>query len=258
MQKLNEPLKKFKTTFGYATPQEATWTCDTCGEIQPRYLSAISRYMRGMCACERAKIEAERQAERLAYVRAVEQETRRYTYGWLGQRWSDEALATKTFANFDVLRQPQAYEAILSFADIMAGTLVLYGSYGTGKTHLLAALCQEMKAREKKARFTTAPKLFASIQWHIGRNEDYTGLIQKAIETPLLVIDDVDKAKWSEFREETYFEIIDSRVNAHRPIAISTNKLDDLASYVGGACASRLAIGQLAVEMNGTDYRKEM
>ena len=258
MEKISEPIKKFKQTFGYATPQEAIWTCDTCGEVQPRYLTAIDRYMRGSCACQRAEIEAERERERMARYRAMEVKSRQYTYAWLGPRWSDEALASKTLANFDVLRQPRAYEAVLAFADLMQGTLVLYGSYGTGKTHLLAALCQEMKEREKSARFTTAPKLFAAIQYHIGQNQDYTVLIQKAIEAPLLVIDDVDKAKWSEFREEVYFEIIDSRVNAHKPIAISTNKLDDLASYVGGACASRLAIGQLAVEMNGVDYRKEM
>ncbi|HZU00869.1 MAG TPA: ATP-binding protein [Ktedonobacteraceae bacterium] len=258
MEHLTKTLNKARKGFGFATPEEAVWTCETCGEVQPRFLSSINRYMRGTCACERARIEQEREQERLARYKAMEAENRRYTYGWLGSRWSDEDLAAKTFANFDVLKQPRAYEAVMAFADIMKGTLVLYGPYGTGKTHMLAALCQEMKSREVRTRFTTSPKLFAAIQFCIGHDEDYTNLIQKAIQTPLLVIDDVDKAKWTEFREEIYFEIIDSRVNADKPIALSTNRLDDLEKYVGGACKSRLQIGQIAVEMTGDDYRKEL
>lgn len=251
-------VPKVKHKFGFATPQEATWTCEKCGEVQPRYLSAIDRYMRAMCVCQRAEIERQRAEEEMQKKRAEAEARIRYTYGWLGSRWSDEALAQKSFTNFEVLRQIKAYEATLAFADIMEGCLILYGSYGTGKTHLLAALCQEMTKRGRSCRFTTAPKLFSAIQFCIGRNEEYTHLIQKAIEAPFLVLDDVDKAKWTEFREEVYFEIIDSRVNAGRPLALSTNRLDDLESYVGGACASRLSIGRIAIEMVGDDYRREM
>jgi DNA replication protein DnaC len=72
------------------------------------------------------------------------------------------------------------------------------------------------------------------------------------------VIDDVEKAKHSEFTEEVYFEIVDERTKAGRPIAISTNRLGDLEQYVGGAVCSRLSIGQIAVEMMGADYRLEL
>jgi DNA replication protein DnaC len=78
------------------------------------------------------------------------------------------------------------------------------------------------------------------------------------MKTNLLVIYDLDKAKHSEFREEIYFEIIDERVKAGRPIAISTNRLDAIEDYVGGAVCSRLKIGQIPVEMRGVDYRENM
>jgi len=243
---------------GYVTPEEATWTCETCGIVQPRLITAINRYMRGACACQRAEQERIRASQEQFKQRQEVAEYRRATYGWLGSRWSDEGLADKTFATFAVLRQSAAYEAVLAFLDVLSGALILYGPYGTGKTHLLAALCQEAHTRGVRARFTTAPKLFSAIQARIKADEDYTDLISKAIAVPLLVIDDVDKAKWSEFREEVYFEIIDSRVNAHRPIALSTNRLDALSSFIGGACASRLLIGQMAVPMKGEDYRKEL
>jgi hypothetical protein len=74
-------------------------------------------------------------------------------------------------------------------------------------------------------------------------------------DTLLLDFDDVDKAKRTDFREEVYFNIIDKRVICGRPIAISTNRLNELDQFIGGACVSRLSIGQIALEMVGADYR---
>jgi DNA replication protein DnaC len=136
----------------------------------------------------------------------------------------------------------------------------LYGSFGTGKTHLLAAVCNAilLYAPPITSLFTTAPKLFNAIQERIQEREGYWGLIERAIATPLLVIDDIDKAKYSQFREEIYFAILDERVKARLPTAISTNRLSALTEYVGGSVCSRLKVGQVAAEMIGDDYREEM
>ena len=53
------------------------------------------------------------------------------------------------------------------------------------------------------------------------------------------MIDDIDKAKHNDFREEIYFSSIDARTNAELPTAISTNRIDDIADYVGGVVCSR-------------------
>jgi DNA replication protein DnaC len=187
-------------------------------------------------------------------------EAMQHTYTWLGARWADSDLVAKTFATFQVERQARAYEAAQAFVANPEGTLVLYGTFGTGKTHLLAAICNASLHQQKptKSLFTTSPNLFAAIQARIQAKEDYTGILTAAIQTPLLVLDDIDKAKWSEFREEVYFEMVDKRVKAGRPIAISTNKLDALAHYVGGAVCSRFKVGQIAIEMVGADFREEL
>lgn len=182
----------------------------------------------------------------------------RNTYAWLGE-WNDTSLAKKTFDTFEVTRQPGAYEAVQAFATSLQGHLVLRGSYGTGKTHLLAALCNALRERKKPvdSRFAAAPSLFHAIQDYMKHDYDapYTDLIRKAINAPLLVLDDIDKAKWSEFREEIYFDILDGRTKNGRPTAISTNQTD-ISLYLGGACTSRLAMGLIEVDMVGGDYRK--
>lgn len=248
-------------------PEDYTWECRAgergeyhgeqvtyqgCGEIAP-IETRPGRYVRRSCACERAAV-AQAGSNTVSWNEKQIQET----YAWLGLKWSDAMLAKKTFATFQADRQQEAFEMARAFADIMAGTFILHGPYGTGKTHLLAALCNELRKRGKSTLFVTAPKLFTVIQERVSLRESYVPLITKAIRTPLLVLDDIDKAKHTDFREEVYFAIIDERVKLGLPMAISTNRLAELKDFVGGAVASRLGIGQISVEMTGEDYRKEL
>jgi DNA replication protein DnaC len=222
-----------------------------CGWIEP--LEIVGKLRRRHCACEsKARRLYEMYKQEQDWVR----QQARSTYGWLGEVRSDIALLEKTFENFDASRQAIAYRGAKAFADVLSGTLILHGSYGTGKTHLLAALCNEVMRRQIRCLFVTAPKLFQTIVGRISKKESWEDIVTRAIQTPLLVIDDIDKAKSTEHREEVYFAILDERVKAGRPTAISTNKLDELENYVGGACESRLKIGRIAMKMVGEDVRK--
>jgi len=213
----------------------------------------VTYFTHRKCACQLAeekRMEQEkRRQERLEY--AANQ-----TYNWLGSRWSETPLRKKTFENFRAEQQPDAYDMARDFAASPHGTFILHGTYGTGKTHLLAAICNEaLFTHDMQSLFTTSTKLFAAIQQKIGNREDHYALVERAVKTPMLILDDIDKAKWSEFREEIYFAIIDERVKRELPIALSTNRLDELDSFVGGAVFSRLKIGQVAIAMVGRDYR---
>lgn len=222
-----------------------------CGVIEPREFN--HRKYRRACFCETAARERyDTEYRRKEFIAMLAKNT----YGWLGDTWADYPLLKKTFSNFDGSLQPDAYEGTKMFKDILSGTLILHGSYGTGKTHLLAALCNELHESEKASLFISATKIFRYVSEMISCHQSYDPAIQKMIHTPLLVIDDIDKAKHSDFREEVYFSIIDERVKRGLPIAISTNRLAELATFVGGACASRLSIGLIEIEMRGHDYRK--
>lgn len=239
-------------------PEEVTWECPTCGVQEPRSytMKKITYYSYRKCACQIAE------EERLEWERRRQEEFERhanYTYNWLGSRWSELPLRNKTFENFNAERQPDAYAMARDFASDPYGTLILHGTYGTGKTHLLAAVCNEtLLKHNRRSLFTTSAKLFAAIQQRIGDHQDHYVIVEQAVKTPLLVLDDVDKAKWSEFREEIYFAIVDERVKRSLPIAISTNKFEELDTFVGGAVYSRLKIGRVTIAMNGKDYREEL
>lgn len=256
---MHSPLAAQKYRGYPKSEDEAIVTCPMCqARIAPEKLLVddVLRYRPQECVCmiEARKQEKERKA-RENYLNSGYQ----HLYQWVGTRWDDSPLRKKTFANFKASRQPRAYKLTQAFAAAPSGVLVLYGSFGTGKTHLLSAMCNEaLEQHGIIGRFTSVSKLFSAIQVAIQYHEDYHAIIEKAVRTDLLVLDDIDKVKWTQFREDVYFEIMDARSIHERPTAISTNKLDELAEYVGQAVCSRLKIGQIALEMVGKDYREEI
>lgn len=236
-------------------PQDKTWTCPQCGVVPP-IAFANGWYARRPCACERAAREA-MQTRQLAAEQA--QARTALTYTWLGRAWAEPGLAAKTFETFHFARQPAAYAMAQAFAQQPQGVLVLYGSYGTGKTHVLAAIANAQAARGLVCRFASTTLLFGAIQERIGQGADYLDLFRRATSAPLLLLDDLDKLKPSEFREETLYTILNGRNVAGLPLAItSNNPPDKLAPWIGGAGCSRLMQGLIPVPMNGLDYRMEV
>lgn len=244
---------------GKQTPQESTWACSSCGLILPYQIRtgpSKGRWIRSKCACQ---IEEARMkdADEINEVRQRNLITK--AFGWLGSKYSDLELAKKTFDVFDASTQPEAFEMAYDFADKLKGNLILHSPmFGTGKTHLLAAICNQLRADGMVSHFVTAPKLFRAIQDRMQAKESYADIVFKAVTVPFLVIDDVDKVKESDWKEERYFDIIDERTKAGKPTGISTNKYDDLATYIGGAACSRLKIGRIVVEMRPEDYRERL
>jgi DNA replication protein DnaC len=233
---------------------EKTWTCQACG-IVPPIAFADGWYARRLCRCERVAFDAQhlRQLqEEQAHVRIA------LTYTWLGSAWSEPGLAAKTFASFQRERQPEAFELALAFAAQPEGTLALYGSYGTGKTHLLAAIANAIMSAGHTCRFASVVSLFDALQERIQLGQDYHELLRRAIGAPLLVLDDLDKLKPSEFRVETLYKLLNGRNTAGLPLALSANSPpDELVRWIGAAGRSRLMDRLIPVPMNGPDYRLE-
>lgn len=252
-------ISKKPSQRGFDTYDEAVWVCEKCGPIEPHYSKLTGHWLRMTeCACQ---IEARRQVEEAERKAAWTRKDQQTCYNWLGTWISDDLpLVEQTLDSFKhpLKWQEKAWNAARLFALRPNGTIVFYGPYGTGKTHLLAAITNELRLRGMSSRFCVAAKLHQAVAECYKSGEDAYRLVYQAIVAPLLVIDDVGASKLSESRLETYETIIDERTKHRRPIAISTNYLDRLEEFVGGRAKSRLSMNQIAVEMDGDDYRMEM
>jgi DNA replication protein DnaC len=252
-------------------PDEMFWTCEKCGLIAPRALPT-GRWIKRSCACQIAARQTDKaHQDHVEWVRKA----RVRTYGgWLGERWEDkeivDEMCSKTFTSFEKQRDPMAYKKAWEFAQDPRGNLLLCGGYGTGKTHLEAAILNFLREvgmllpdGERKpigGLFTSAPQFFRAYNdaMNAADKTRFITMTDQAIGTPLLVIDDVDKVTPTDFRQDTYFLILDERYKAKRPTILSTNRQETLGEYVGEAVAfSRLMRKLTVIKMTGDDYRLE-
>jgi DNA replication protein DnaC len=252
-------------------PDELRWTCPTCGVIEPLWIPA-KRWIKRSCECQRTarRLEQER-AQREAWLR--EQRIRCFG-GWLGHRWEDAELAQDmcqmTFDSYERERFPEAYDLALRFANQPRGNIIFHGKYGTGKTHLEAAICNYRREvgvlqpdgtrKPMPTLFVSAPVFFQAYSDAINSVDKTQAvkIIEQAVKASLLIIDDVDKARPNDFRLDTYFMILDERYKAKRPTILSTNCFEELHLYVGEAVAySRMMRNGKIIAMEGDDYRLE-
>ncbi len=237
-------------------PRELFWTCDVCGVVAPLQTFSGRWIRREHCACESKKREAAREAEEFRQWNAAQ--IYRTFGGWLGTGWTDTKLAAKTLANFERKEkwQREAWQRVNGWlAGDMTGNLLFHGSFGTGKTHLAVAICNALREKRITSLFVSAPKYFAARNDLIKHDGDYHRLDKLAIITPLLVLDDCDKAHHTDSREEAYWLIVDERAKAGRPTVVTCNDMGKLLATYGQAAFSRLMAGVKSIEMTGTDYR---
>ncbi|WP_307439868.1 ATP-binding protein [Paenibacillus sp. V4I3] len=137
----------------------------------------------------------------------------------------------------------------------------LHNNFGLGKTHLQIAAAKELIKRGIPVVCISDVSYMDQLSKARAYNDEGAAvnrMLDSAIHAPVLVWDDIGKAKPSEFRLDMYYQIIDERYKAKRPIIFSSNEDDQtLTERIGDAASSRL-LGMskgncYAVE--GSDYR---
>ena len=177
-----------------------------------------------------------------------------------------ERFKGRTFASFDARRDKDAFDACSKYAndphlmERKSNGLVLYGNYGSGKTHLAAAIANALIGKGKPVLFGTFITHLENIRQEFDNAGQRTYLSKMKV-APVLVIDDLGKEKKSEWTRQVLFDVINYRYEHLLPTIITTNlanedSFDDLANHVEGAVWSRLCEMCNFVETKGADYRQ--
>lgn len=175
----------------------------------------------------------------------------------LGERFS-----MRTFDTFDQSKQQRAYDIARKYVQvyhspIMKGVgLVFTGNTGTGKTHLAAAIANDLIRRYRiRVRFINYVELLDEINKSFNGNEP---ILDKFKRAELLILDDIGREKVTDFTNKTLYSIINYRYEHLLPTIITSNyRASELASRVGAATVSRISEICRGVQINGADYRIE-
>jgi len=262
-------------------------TCRACGA---RFSGEVTRYLAMNPPKEVRPTECPQCREPRQAREATERETARemqrvaVRINWRMTCGMDKELLTKNFANFEQQYQPAAYKEALEWAEGFDldrpqnyRSLILFSECpGVGKGHLMSAMVNHVldhwkgdpETRYRAIRFESGPRLVRRIRSTYNlrpgdeNHEREDEVYAKLSGAHLLLLDDVGKERPSEFTRETYWYLLDERVNAALPVIISSRLPlegpNSLVQLMGEDTVDRLygmSQGKL-MKLGGTSYRR--
>jgi DNA replication protein DnaC len=175
------------------------------------------------------------------------------------QRFSNlDALQHLTFDRFDtaVPGVADAYAAAQQFVRDTRGWLILYGPFGSGKTHLAGAIAHELVERRARVLFQVVPDLLDHLRaaFNPASEVRYDELFEAVKTANVLILDDLGEESESRWAQEKLFQIFNHRYNHRLPTVVTTNRPPEA---IDPRIWSRLFDRSLAVtvEVGAGDYR---
>lgn len=138
-------------------------------------------------------------------------------------------------------------------------TLLMSGSLGTGKTHLVCALANNLISAGRSVRYTTMAAMLGDIKRAYstdGMTE--AGQVGRYVtDWDLLILDEADVMRGTENDLGLIFAVINGRYNALKPVVLVSNQpVDRLGEFLGERTVSRLAENASVVVCNWQSYRR--
>lgn len=236
--------------------------CVHCGEIVPALEITVlgaSRWVQPICKCEadiqKAELEVYKNAQREREVREL------FSISELGERFEES-----NFENFECRPGAEKAEKIAryyadNFEEFGLESILLWGVPGNGKSHLAAAVHNQLRKKGKVVVFVSMPDLLSKIKATFGKgNNETEQQILKALNIcDLLIIDDIGAEKTSEWVQEIIFLIIDNRYRRNKPVMATSNlEPKELAGQIGKRSYDRILEVSQPIENKATSYRRQV
>lgn len=124
----------------------------------------------------------------------------------------------------------RALQLAVEWSENPEGWLHFLGPYGTGKTHLAAAIAYDLYERGHDVMFTTVPDLMDYLRRTFDPRSDarFDKRFHEIVNVPFLVLDDLSFASATPWAKEKLFQIIDYRYRSRMPtVFTSYEKLEE-------------------------------
>jgi len=240
------------------------YTCDHCN----KYIAAITVEVPQLriknkilptCECVVEREEAKiREAQNFAKKREIE---KLFSISNLGERFSKSTFESFLDRNGSETAYKIAMKYVKTFKEWNGESLMIWGDPGNGKTHLAAAIVNELSKKGYIVVFQSVPELLQRIRstFNSENKENETQIMRALLECDLLILDDIGAEKTTEWVEEKLFNIIDGRYRKELPTLYTSNlQPKELQNQVGKRSYDRMVETSLTVENKAESYRREI
>lgn len=201
-----------------------------------------------VCSCRRAQI-SDQVRERLFSMSHLDELTHLTfeTFMPRGRKGQGELQAESLERAFNHARV---------YASSLNGWLLLQGGYGSGKTHLAAAIANFAVSMGVPTLFLTVPDLLDTMRFaYASPDTTFEDRFNEIRSATLLVLDDLGTQNATAWAQEKLFQILNYRYINKLPLVVTTNlSLDEIEPRI----RSRLADPELVstLRLNVPDYRR--
>lgn len=240
------------------------YTCEHCN----KYIAAITVEVPQLriknkilptCECVVEREEAKiREAQNFAKKREIE---KLFSISNLGERFSKSTFELFLDRNGSETAYKVAVKYVKTFKEWNGESLILWGEPGNGKTHLAAAIVNELSKKGYIVVFQSVPELLQRIRstFNSENKENETQIMRALLECDLLILDDIGAEKTTEWVEEKLFNIIDGRYRKELPTLYTSNlEPKELKNQVGKRSYDRMVETSLTVKNAAVSYRREI
>lgn len=237
--------------------------CKECNT--PRTCFGFTRKVRCLCECQTRKLaeqkEIEQRAERLRQLEKLK------VASLLGERYKNVTFGKTDVSDADfakVADRARKYCAAAGKVLEQGVGIYLYGSKGTGKTHLTACIANELMSNYYSVLYTNFSEISKSIRATYGnRGESEQAFIDKLATIDFLFIDDFGTESVARdgddlWLQEKIFEVVNKRYNANKPIIFTSNySLAEMIKNRGLADKTVDRISEMCeiIKLDGKSYR---
>ncbi|ERS93127.1 ATP-binding protein [Staphylococcus simulans] len=245
---LKKKLKKYE-----AASIEYGLYCEKCGNKYDLHQFESGYEFRDGCECK--MIEAGKLAEKQRKQKAVNRIFRQSTV--------NASIKDATVRNYKPKNKDQekakstAIEYVRTFSTDNPKSLILQGSYGTGKSHLAYAIAKAVKKEGYSVAFMHIPMLMERIKATYNREsiETTDELVKLLSSIDLLVLDDVGVEN-TEHTLNKLFSIVDNRTGKNNIFTTNFSDKELNQNMNWQRINSRMKHNARTVRMLGDDYRE--
>lgn len=236
--------------------QEHGLKCDKCGRDYDYYEFDNGQVVKDGCDCEMIELAKQKKLEFEKRNKSAK------ANNIFKKSIINDDLSQCTFDNYKATNEELARAKALCerYADNFnlnnKQSLLLQGSFGTGKSHLSMSIVKTVRAKGYSVLYMNVPQLISTIKGTYNKNTTLTEqeLNQIISEVDLMVFDDFG-INMNEFATGKMFELIESRVGKHNIYTTNLNAQELSKNKDAQRIFSRMMSNTTLIKMDGEDYR---